>query len=66
MKVIINAEKCKGCALCIEVCPKKSLKISENFNKSGYRPAVFIEGGECTACGFCFQMCPDVCIEVYK
>jgi len=65
-KIEIITEKCKGCGLCIIVCPKKSIQLSKNFNKAGYHPAVFVEGADCTACGLCFQVCPDVCIEVYK
>jgi len=65
-KVIIDVEKCKGCLLCIEACPKKCLVVSDTFNKAGYRPAVFKDTGTCLSCGFCYQMCPDVAIEIYK
>ncbi|MGA2090663.1 MAG: 4Fe-4S binding protein [Endomicrobiales bacterium] len=65
-KVIIDVDKCKGCRLCIEVCQKKCLIISETFNKAGYRPAVFQDTNGCTSCGFCYQICPDVAIEIYK
>jgi 2-oxoglutarate ferredoxin oxidoreductase subunit delta len=64
--ITINTAKCKGCTLCVAVCPKKCLEMSKDFNKAGYHPAVFIEANGCTGCGFCFQTCPDVCIEVYK
>ena len=32
-------DKCKGCELCISVCPKKILGLSEAPNVKGYRPA---------------------------
>ncbi|MCX5777625.1 MAG: 4Fe-4S binding protein [Elusimicrobia bacterium] len=64
-KVIIDADKCKGCALCIEACPKKCLILSDTFNKAGYRPAVFTQKDACISCGFCFQVCPDIAIEIY-
>lgn len=64
-KIIINKEKCKGCFLCVSVCPKKLIRASEKLNKKGIKPAVFIEG-ECLGCKFCAIVCPDSCIEVYK
>jgi 2-oxoglutarate ferredoxin oxidoreductase subunit delta len=65
-KITIDNDICKGCALCIEACPKKCLEISKEFNKAGYHPAAFVGEERCTGCGFCYQTCPDVCIEVYK
>ncbi|MFH1368099.1 MAG: ferredoxin family protein [Elusimicrobiota bacterium] len=65
-KIKIETDRCKGCALCIDVCPKKSLIISDKFNKAGHHPAVFVEGNECTGCGFCYLVCPEVCVEVDK
>jgi len=65
-KVVINEERCKGCQLCIEVCPKRLLVIAESINSFGYQP-VKIEGEEkCTGCALCAVICPDLAIEVYK
>jgi len=66
-KITINPERCKGCTLCINVCSNKKIKMSEQFNKAGYHPAIFVEeGSPCTGCSFCYMVCPDVCIEVNK
>jgi 2-oxoglutarate ferredoxin oxidoreductase subunit delta len=65
-KIIINIDKCKGCFLCVDVCPKKCLEISNKFNKKGYTPVHFKDEKKCTGCGFCYQICPEVCIEVHK
>jgi len=62
----INSNKCKGCALCINSCPKKALSFSKEFNKKGYHWAFLDKVDDCIGCGFCYQVCPDVCIEVYK
>ncbi|MFC1501524.1 indolepyruvate ferredoxin oxidoreductase subunit alpha [Elusimicrobiota bacterium] len=65
-KIEIKPDKCKGCTLCVDVCPKKCIEMSKTFNKGGYHSAVFVNEKDCTGCGFCYQICPDVCIEVYK
>ncbi len=70
-KVEIDRERCKGCHICIEVCPSGNLTVDEALNKKGYRPARFDpEGGEkkkgCTGCAMCATVCPDVAIEVYR
>lgn len=65
-KVVINEERCKGCELCINFCPKKQIYLSDEFNKKGYHPCAFRGTGECTGCAVCAVMCPDVAIEVYK
>ena len=31
-RVVIDSEKCKGCYLCVDVCPKKILKIGDKYN----------------------------------
>jgi 2-oxoglutarate ferredoxin oxidoreductase subunit delta len=64
-KIIINAERCKGCGLCVQVCPKGGITISTQSNKSGYFPAQ-INNTDCTGCAICAIICPDVAIEVYR
>jgi 2-oxoglutarate ferredoxin oxidoreductase subunit delta len=65
-KVIFNEDRCKGCELCVNVCPKKIIRMAERFNSNGYRPAEVVEQDKCIGCAFCARMCPDVVIEVYK
>ena len=59
-------ERCKGCGLCISVCPKKILVFSDHFNSSGYHPATCKSPEECIGCAMCARTCPDVVIEIYK
>lgn len=66
-KVTINQDRCKGCGLCVEACPKKILVIDENtVNAKGYSPAAITDQSKCIACAFCARMCPDCVITVEK
>jgi 2-oxoglutarate ferredoxin oxidoreductase subunit delta len=70
-KIEIDRERCKGCYICVSVCPSGNLTVDEQMNKKGYRPASFdTAGGEnkkgCTGCAMCATVCPDVAIEVYR
>ena len=63
-KIIIDTERCKGCGLCITVCPKGHIAISGESNKNGYFPAE-TKNGECTACTRCAIVCPEGIIDIY-
>jgi len=65
-KIIIDAEKCKGCGLCVAVCPKNCIIISSRSNKKGYFPAEAKDNGKCTGCAVCAIICPDAAIEVFR
>lgn len=66
-KVTIQVERCKGCGLCVPVCPKKVLALSEaNINKKGYNPAEAVHPDACIGCALCATICPDVAIIVEK
>ncbi|NLK38101.1 MAG: ferredoxin family protein [Epulopiscium sp.] len=65
-KVSINEFYCKGCELCVSVCPKNVLKLSETkINEAGYNPAEVVSD-DCIACTSCAKMCPEVAITVEK
>ena len=63
-KIAIDTERCKGCGLCVAVCPKGSIVICDKSNKKGYFPARQANA-ECTGCALCALVCPDAAIEVY-
>jgi 2-oxoglutarate ferredoxin oxidoreductase subunit delta len=70
-KIIIDRERCKGCQLCIEVCPNDCILVDKSLNKKGYFPARcknnFADGEKgCTGCAQCATVCPEVAIEVYR
>ncbi len=66
-KLIINEEACKGCGLCVEVCPKKILALhKEKLNTRGYHPIAITDDEACISCASCARMCPDVVFTVNK
>ena len=65
-KIKIDTERCKGCGLCVEVCPKNVIVISKYSNKNGYFPAEVANIIDCFGCALCAIMCPDTAIEVYR
>ncbi len=66
-EIIILEDSCKGCALCVEFCPKGCIQISrDKFTHSGALLPEVVDPEECSACGICGNMCPDFAIEVYK
>jgi 2-oxoglutarate ferredoxin oxidoreductase subunit delta len=68
--ITIDGERCKACLFCIDLCPKKSISLSEELNSKGYFIAAFdgADGAEtgCNGCGTCALMCPEVAIEVER
>lgn len=48
----VNKEKCIGCGVCAEVCPKNYIGMTEE--------RIPIDAGlTCIACGQCVAVCPN-------
>lgn len=65
MKVVIDAERCKGCGLCVAVCPPEVLALGD-LNAKGYSVAVLVDNDRCTSCTACALICPDAVITVMR
>ena len=68
-KVVFDEERCKGCELCVDVCPVDIIRMAEDrMNSHGYQPAEVPDEDQekCISCTQCYQMCPDVCITLYN
>ncbi len=63
-QVEVDAEACKDCGYCIEVCPKAVFGQAEYFNVKGYRPVKIEREKQCVGCRRCFFACPDFAIDV--
>lgn len=62
--VLIEAERCKGCELCIPACPVNALRMSDARNSKGYLIPELLDG--CTGCTACQLICPDFVFDVYR
>ena len=60
----IDRDRCKGCGLCVAVCPKSVLELSDQVNTKGYFPAYQARPEDCIHCALCCTMCPDVAISI--
>ena len=66
-KLTFKTDNCKGCGLCVDVCPKQVLALAEDqINKKGHHPVVALNIEDCIGCAFCATMCPDCIIKVEK
>lgn len=56
--VLVRHEWCKGCGICISMCPKKVLEAAPDGKAIVARPK------DCIKCETCEIMCPDFAIRV--
>jgi len=56
--VDVNENWCKGCGLCVAICPKKVLEFNERVKSEPVRI------DDCIGCHQCENICPDFAITV--
>ncbi len=63
-QVYIIPDRCKGCRICVELCPRDVLEISTAQNTKGYHFPQIKMGKEhsCVHCEFCTMVCPEFAI----
>ncbi len=62
--VTIDKNHCKGCELCVKVCPQNILSMSKDITVKGYYYATVHDPSRCIGCRICAINCPDCAIEV--
>ena len=65
--IIVDQRFCKGCGLCVTVCPVECIELDpDTITDKGYHPARLTGEGLCTGCAACGVICPDVAITVER
>ena len=64
--VSFNRDVCKGCELCVSICPKHILGLENNPNIKGYMPAYCTDESSCVGCASCAKICPDSVITILE
>ena len=64
--IVIDDQYCKGCNLCLQVCPQKIFTRGEKRSRGGYRMPDVGKMEDCAGCLLCEMTCPDLAISVLK
>ena len=60
MSLTLHSERCKGCGICVEFCPKQVLTVNQ------FEKVEVIDEQECIVCRQCELRCPDFAIFVHQ
>ena len=63
---IIDSMLCKGCDICISVCPKDVYAKSEEVNSKDVYVPYPANQEACVRCGLCEISCPDQALYVER
>jgi 2-oxoglutarate ferredoxin oxidoreductase subunit delta len=58
--VYVFKKWCKGCNICVELCPKQTLALGADIKAYQHKPE------DCILCGLCELRCPDLAIFVVQ
>ncbi len=61
---MIDLERCKGCELCVEVCPRQLLAMAKALNAGGSHYPQISAPKDCSGCRRCAIICPEAAIEI--
>ena len=64
--VVVDTDRCKGCARCVSACPQGGIVVANRVNVHGYPYVEPAQIDKCTGCTSCAIVCPDACITVYR
>lgn len=64
-RIIVDKNLCKGCGMCVTMCPRSVLKLSQELSERGYNYPIPREE-DCIGCRLCEVFCPDFAITVVE
>jgi len=62
-RIVVDAEKCVGCAGCAEVCPPRLIEVKD---VSPDKRVLEYSLERCTYCARCAEVCPEQAITITK
>lgn len=62
----VDNERCKGCGVCVSVCPTQAISLNNKVNSMGYNYCYMSDPDACIGCTACGMICPDSVITVHK
>ncbi|MFX0106872.1 MAG: ferredoxin family protein [Candidatus Hodarchaeota archaeon] len=63
-EIKVDPKLCKGCHICISVCPQEILRKADEVDGRGFFLPVIIDLNACKVCRLCEMECPDFAISV--
>lgn len=64
VEIDIDTFLCKGCGICVEMCPRKVFEWSKELSEKGVHYPVPVNAEKCVKCKLCELLCPDFAIAV--
>ena len=64
--LVILPSRCKGCSLCVDVCPKQVLALEGRSTATAFRTVTAVHPDKCILCRKCEYSCPDFAIYATK
>ncbi len=64
VEIDVDTFLCKGCGICVEMCPRKVFEWSKELSEKGVHYPVPINAEKCVKCKLCELLCPDFAIAV--